>query len=57
MSVLKSILLRFKEPSSWAGVTGLLVLLNINLEPGLLDQIVIVGAGISGLIAFFLPDA
>lgn len=56
MSIIVSILDRFKEASSWAGIASLLALVNINLEPGLVDKITIVGAAVAGLLAFILKD-
>lgn len=56
MSVLLSLIERFKEPSSWAGIGGLLVLFNINLDPGLLDKITVVAAGVAWIVAFFLKE-
>lgn len=56
MSVLLSLIERFKEPSSWAGIGGLLVLFNVNLDPGLLDKVTIVAAGLAWIAAFFLRE-
>ncbi len=47
---------RFKEPSSWAGIAGLAVSLGYHLDPSVSQSITFVGAGIAGLIAFFVPE-
>jgi hypothetical protein len=47
---------RFKEPSSWGGMAGLFVLLGMQLDPGLVQSIATAGAGIAGIVAFFLPE-
>jgi hypothetical protein len=47
---------RFKEPSSWGGMAGLLVLLGMKLDPGLVQSIATAGASIAGIVAFFLPE-
>lgn len=56
MEKLSQLAERFKEPSSWAGLAGLASILGVNLDPGLSHSIALVGAGIAGLIAFFVPE-
>jgi hypothetical protein len=52
----KTILTRFTEPSSWAGIGALLATFGVTLPTPTLQAIGYVGAGISGLLAFFLPE-
>ncbi len=47
---------RFKEPSSWAGLTGLALLLGVHLDPGFAQSLGLAGAGLAGIVAFFLPE-
>lgn len=47
---------RLKEPSSYAGLAGLLGVVGINLDPGLLQQIVIVATAVAGLVAFLVRE-
>lgn len=53
---MKEIFDRFKEPSSWAGLTGMLALLLPNLDPGLVTYGVAVLAGLAGLASVFLAE-
>lgn len=49
---------RFKEPSSWAGVAVLLTALGIQSgDSSIAESVGYIGAGLAGLVAFFLPDA
>ena len=48
---------RLKEPSSWAGLGAVFMLVGVHLDPGLLQSIVYVGTGIAGVVAFFVPEA
>jgi hypothetical protein len=47
---------RLKEPSSWAAIFAALAALGISLDAGLTQQITAAGAGVAGLLAFFLPE-
>jgi len=47
---------RFKEPSSWAGIAGLLGVVGIHLDPGMANSVMLIGAGIAGVIAFLMPE-
>lgn len=51
-----SLLDRFSEPSSYAGIAPLLVALHVNLDPSLLKSGSLVLAGVAGLLAFFLKE-
>jgi hypothetical protein len=56
MKYVSSLAERFKEPSSWAGLAGIVALVGLNVDPGLLQAAVYVGAGLCGVIAFFAPE-
>ncbi len=56
MNALASLAARFKEPSSWAGIGSMLALLHLNLDPGLVNSVTLIGAGLAGLVAFFVPE-
>lgn len=47
---------RLKEPSTWAGLTGILAVININLDPGWIDQISFWGAIVAGALATGLAE-
>ena len=51
---MKFIINRLKEPSTWAGVSALGVL--VGIPPGTLDLVAQVGIGLSGLLAIALKD-
>jgi hypothetical protein len=53
---MKTLVKRLKEPSSWAAIFAALAAVGLNLDPGLIQNITAAGAGISGLVAFFLPE-
>jgi hypothetical protein len=57
MAYLKALVLRFKEPSSWAGLAAFLGVIGVQLDSGLVESITFAGAGVAGIVAFFLPDA
>jgi len=46
---------RMTEASSWAGIATALGLLHVNLDPGLFKSITMVGMGLGGILAFFIP--
>jgi hypothetical protein len=45
---------RFREPSTWAGISALLVVFGI--PPGTVDVLVQLGIAIAGAGAVFLPE-
>lgn len=51
---MKFIINRLKEPSTWAGVSALGVL--VGVPPGTLDLVAQVGVGLAGLLAIALKD-
>ncbi len=56
MNALASLAARFKEPSSWAGIGSVLAIVHVNLDPGLINSITLIGAVLAGLVAFFVPE-
>lgn len=48
---------RLKEPSTWAALFAALATLGVSLDAGLVQNITAAGAGVAGLLAFFLPEA
>jgi len=52
--MLNMIIRRFKEPSSWAGFSAIAVAFGMSTD--LYNQIVIVVAGICGLLAMVMND-
>jgi hypothetical protein len=55
--LVKTFAARFKEPSSWAGLATMLGTLGINAPAPVITYASFIGAGVCGLVAFFLPDA
>jgi len=53
---MQAILTRFKEPSSYAALTGVLALVGINVDPGLMQQISTALAALAGIAGFFLKE-
>ena len=53
---MKEIFDRFKEPSSWAGITGLIAVVLPNLPSTITSYAVAILAGIAGLLSFFLSE-
>ena len=47
---------RLREPSTYAGLAGILAALHINLDPGLWQHIVEAALGLSSLAAFLLGE-
>ena len=54
--MLANFIARFKEPSSWAGVSAILLTLGLSLPAEVNVAITYVGAGAAGLLAFFLRE-
>ena len=47
---------RFKEPSSWAGITGLIAVVLPNLNPSYVSYGVAILAGIAGLLSVLMAE-
>lgn len=50
------VLARLREPSSYSGVAAALASIGIAVPSPLVQALALLGAGLAGLIAFFLPD-
>jgi len=47
---------RLREPSTYAGLATLLGVIGMTIDPGLLKSLSMIGMGLGGAIAFFLPE-
>lgn len=47
---------RLKEASTWRGLTMLLTALGISVKPDLMEQIIVAGTGVAGLIGIMTKD-
>ncbi len=47
---------RLSEPSSWRGLTFVLTSVGVVLSPELMEQIVVAGTAMAGLIGFLTAD-
>ena len=52
---MKAILNRFAEPSSYAGLAGVLAAVGVNVPSPTVQAGIYIMSGVCGLIAFFLP--
>ncbi len=57
MNALRVLASRFKEPSSWAGLAGILALVGLSVDGAIVEAVTYIGAGLAGLVAVFLPEA
>jgi len=56
MKVIKWAADRLKEASTWRGLTMLLTALGISVKPDLMEQIIVAGTGVAGLIGIVTKD-
>ena len=56
MSKIKIILDRFKEPSSYAALTGVLAMVGVIIPNDLWQSITMIGCGVCGAIGFFAKE-
>lgn len=56
MPKIKIILDRFKEPSSYAALTGVLAMVGVMIPNDLWQSITMIGCGICGAIGFFAKE-
>lgn len=50
------ILGRLREPSTWAGIAGILGALHLSLDPGLWQNISTAGMALAGIVAALVAD-
>ncbi len=53
---MNTLIARLKEPSTWATIFAALAAVGLSLDPGLVKNITAAGAGVAGLVGFFLPE-
>lgn len=56
MEAVKALAARFKEPSSWASLAMGASMLGMNVNPGVLQGITYIGAGVCAILAIVLPE-
>lgn len=56
MALIMWLLKRFREPSSWAGLSMMLALAGINLPDGGEEAVAQLLAGIAAVVAVFVPE-
>lgn len=47
---------RLKEASTWRGITLLLTSIGISVKPDLMEQIIVAGTGLAGIIGLLTKD-
>ena len=47
---------RLREPSTYAGLAAVLAVAHLSSDPGLVHSLSMIGMGLGGVIAFFLPE-
>lgn len=47
---------RLREPSTWAGIAGVLTAVRINIDPGLWANITTIGMALAGIVAAATAD-
>ena len=56
MAALQPLFKRLKEPSSYAALTGVLAMVGINVDEGMMQHISLVLASVAGRAGFFLGE-
>lgn len=56
MNALRFIASRLKEASTWRGITMFMTAVGISVKPDLMEQIIVTGTGVAGLIGIFTRD-
>ncbi len=56
MSILRYVIARLSEASTWATVAGLLAGVHVSIDPGLWQHIVDAGIAVSALAGFLIPE-
>lgn len=56
MKALTYILARLREPTTWAGITGLVSAVGISISPDLAKEIGVAGTAVVGVILTILKD-
>tara|TARA_Y100000817_G_scaffold65790_1_gene49716 strand:- start:6018 stop:6197 length:180 start_codon:yes stop_codon:yes gene_type:complete len=53
---INALIKRFREPSSYAALTGVLALIGVNVDPSLMQDITTGLAALAGIAGFFLSE-
>lgn len=53
---MRFLIARFGEPSSYGALAAMLAALGLHLDPGMLQNITLIGTGITGLLGVLLRD-
>jgi hypothetical protein len=56
MQIVSYLLARAGEASSWAGLAAVMAGLGVQLEPGLIQNVIAVGTSLAGLAAYVMRD-
>lgn len=56
MEIINKLIERFKEPSSYAGLAGLLTMFGVSNSDAVAHAVALVLAGICGAVSIFLPE-
>ncbi len=47
---------RLQEPSTWRGIVMMLSATGVSVNPEMMESIIVLGMGLSGMIGFFTAD-
>lgn len=56
MGVLGYVAARLAEPSTWAGLSALLVAAHVNIPDGVMSSVTLAGTGLAGLLALLMAE-
>ena len=56
LALLKMLDARLSEPSTYAGLSAILLALNVNIDPGVMHQVTLYGTILSGVLAVILSE-
>jgi hypothetical protein len=54
--MLKKLADRFKEPSSWSGITAILAAVGVSAPEGMIQAATGIAAGLAFLVSFFMKE-
>lgn len=55
-SLLQHVLKQLSQASTWRGLTMVLTAVGVAVRPELMEQIIVAGTGVSGLIGILISD-
>lgn len=53
---MRALLVRFSEPSSYAGLAGILAVAHMSIPDGIVQSATFILAGVCGVVAFLIPE-